>query len=48
MINELKTQKETHTPLDTLFLIKKLKLYNGKMKGSLINGASLTGCPCIE
>jgi hypothetical protein len=45
MINgiESKTEKYTHTPMNTLFLIEKPKTYNGKRKSSSTNGTGLAG-----
>jgi hypothetical protein len=34
--------------MDTLFLTKKAKAYNGKKKASSTNGADLTGCLQVE
>ena len=35
--------QETHAPMDTLFLTKEARIYNGKKTASSINGAGKTG-----
>ena len=37
-----------HTPINTWFLSKKPKLYNGKKKASSTNGAGITECRNVE
>ena len=37
-----------HTPVNTRFLTKKLKLYNGKKKAFSTNGAGITGYQHVE
>ena len=50
LINGIESRAQTliHTSMNTQFLIKKLKLYNGKKKISLTNGGGITGCQNIE
>ena len=38
-----KAQKQTHAPMDTLFLTKEARIYNGAKTASSINGAGKTG-----
>ena len=38
----------THIPTNTQFLTKQLKLYNGKKKASLTNGACIIGWWPVE
>ena len=45
---ESKTWILIHTRMDTWFLTKKLKLYNGKKKASSTNGVGITGCQHVE
>ena len=45
---ELKTWILTHIPMNTWFLTKKLKVYNGRKKASSTNGAGITGCQPVE
>ena len=38
-----KAQRETHTPMGTLFLTKEARIYNGPKKASSISSAGKTG-----
>ena len=43
-----KAQRLIHTPVDTLFLIKEAKIYNGEKTISLISRAGKTGQPPVK
>ena len=45
---EMNTQILIHITVNTLFLMKKVKLYNGWKKASSTNGAGITGCQPVE
>ena len=38
----------THTPINTWFLTKMLKIYNGQKKASSTNGAGINECQHVE
>ena len=41
--NKIEIPEINHAPMDTLFLTKEARIYNGAKKASLINGAGKTG-----
>ena len=43
-----KAQRLIHAPMDTLFLTKEAKIYNGKKIMSLKSGAEKTGQPSVR
>ena len=43
-----KAQKETHAPMDTLFLTKEARIYNEVKTVSLAGGAGKTGQPLVK
>ena len=43
-----KAQKQTHAPMDTLFLTEEARIYNGAKTASSINGAGKTGQPHVK
>lgn len=45
---ESKTQIQIRIPMNTWYFIKKPEIYDGKLKSSLTNGASLTRFRCGE
>ena len=45
---EQKAQREIHEPMDTLYLTKEARIYNGKKTTSLTSGAGKTGQPLVK
>ena len=43
-----KAQRQIHTHMDTLSLIKEARIYNGVKTISLTSGAGKTGQPCVK
>ena len=43
MEQDRKPRNKTHTPMDTLFLTKEARIYNGAKTASSVNGAGKTG-----
>ena len=46
--NRIEAQILINKPMNTRFSTKELKLYNGRKKASLTNGAGITGCQPVE